>query len=181
MVIFIGQLVAAPCAVGVILAEQVELSYVCFAATVVFGDTWLGPAAATIQELVSPDMRVQVANIQHQIATNVAQANAVYLSTNTFIGGLGPLAVGAILQHGTKDAGGIRHALLYTVPPAYFLTSMLWLIIGFGMQRQAPANLDLNANNTSMDERPKPDVLTTQELESWSQDEAVPYLWESSL
>lgn len=86
------------------------------------GETWLGPAAAVVQDITPASMR--------------AFAIAVYYTINTLIGGVGPLVVGALLgddglctrHYGYVD--GVKYALLFVMPVCYVLSAALFAWAG---------------------------------------------------
>ncbi len=72
---------------------------------------WLGPGAATANELVPPAMR--------------STASAIYLLTHTFIGfALGPFTIGqisdALVKSGQSDGQALGNAM--------FLSSFFWIV-----------------------------------------------------
>ena len=64
---------------------------------------------------------------------------ATYTTANTLIGGLGPLAVGALLgddgwctqRYGYKD--GVKYALIIIMPTAYVLSGLLFVAVGWSI------------------------------------------------
>lgn len=126
------QVIAAPCLVLALLAEDFERSLVCFVFAYFFAETWLGPAAALVVECARPTMR--------------GTAAAVYLLVNTMIGGLGPLLIGALLGPNGNDGpvgsrfgytNGVRYALVIVVPTCYALSAALFALVGLYTRRYA--------------------------------------------
>ena len=52
-VIAVGQILAVPCIVGVLLAPHAKISYGLLFLAYVTAETWLGPAAAIVQVRIS--------------------------------------------------------------------------------------------------------------------------------
>ncbi|CAI8021136.1 Protein spinster [Geodia barretti] len=76
-----SQLVAAPCIIAVLLAPTARESYGLLFLAYLTAETWLGPAAAIVQDVCMPAMR--------------AQASAVYIGVITIIASSGPVIVSA--------------------------------------------------------------------------------------
>jgi len=79
-----AQAVAAPLCAATLLVTSYRVSFCCLYFSLLLGETWLGTAAATVQEVSPPNMR--------------ARASAVYLTVNTLVGGFGPLYVGLLVN-----------------------------------------------------------------------------------
>eukprot|EP00050_Salpingoeca_kvevrii_P020124 m.94798 g.94798 ORF g.94798 m.94798 type:complete len:479 (-) comp8724_c0_seq3:65-1501(-) len=128
LVIFASNLVAAPFAAGVFLATTPTTSYLVLFFAYLTAETWLGVAAAIVQDVMQPQMR--------------AKASAVYIAISTLIGGCGPLFVGELLgsdgiatrRYGEKH--GVKYVLMYLVPVCYVLSSLLFGVVGLLLIRR---------------------------------------------
>ncbi|XP_072051600.1 MFS-type efflux pump MSMEG_3705-like [Amphiura filiformis] len=124
LIISISQFLAAPCIIATLLVPTTQVSYGLLFVAYLTAETWLGPAAAIIQDLFSPNLR--------------AQASAVYIALMTLLGGgLGPILVPGILElkpeWGECDKG-VGYALAIIVPTCYFIAAVLFLIVGYLMK-----------------------------------------------
>lgn len=125
-VIAVSQVLAAPAIFGVLWAGTSTASLGVLVLAYVTAETWLGPAAAVVQDIVPPHMR--------------ARASAVYITVNTLVGGCGPLIVGSLLgdsglvtqRWGYHD--GVRYALVLLVPPCYMLSAVLFWLTGLAIK-----------------------------------------------
>ena len=121
-VIAISQMISAPCIAGVLIASTPTTSFVLLFFAYLTGETWLGPAAAIVQDIMPATMR----------ATSIA----TYTTVNTLIGGLGPLVVGALLGNdgvctrAFGEASGVKYALLFVMPTCYVVSSLLFVAVG---------------------------------------------------
>ena len=121
-VIAVSQILAAPCIFAVLWVSSYTTSFGLLFLAYVTAETWLGPAAAVVQDLMPADMR--------------ARASSVYITANTLIGGLGPLFVGELLgsdgvltrKYGEKEA--VRYALIYIVPTCYVAAAGVFFLTG---------------------------------------------------
>jgi MFS family permease len=125
-----SQLLAAPAIFGVLWVDGSTASFGLLVLAYITAETWLGPAAAVVQDITAPELR--------------ARASAAYIAVNTLVGGCGPLIVGAMLgDHGpiTERFGartGIRYALALLVPPCYVMAAGLFLLTGRALHAPAP-------------------------------------------
>ena len=126
-VISISQILAGPAIFAVLWVNNSTTSLGLLALAYVPAETWLGPAAAAVQDMVPGDLR--------------ARASAVYITANTLVGGCGPLIVGAMLgddgvmtrRYGPNEA--IRYALLVVVPTSYALAAVFFWLTGLAITR----------------------------------------------
>jgi MFS family permease len=127
-VIAASQFISAPFIAGVFLATEHHTSFALLFFAYLTGETWLGPAAAVVQDVMPARIR--------------ALSIATYTTVNTLIGGLGPLAVGSLLgssglctrQYGERH--GVQYALLYLMPICYVVSSIGFVAVGWALRRQ---------------------------------------------
>ncbi|XP_019863142.1 PREDICTED: uncharacterized protein LOC109592004 [Amphimedon queenslandica] len=88
----------------------------------VTAETWLGPAAALVQDITLPGMR--------------AQASAVYIGIISIVASIGPVLVPLFSDHvpAFSDCLGLRYALLCTVPTFYFISALIFGSLGLVMK-----------------------------------------------
>jgi hypothetical protein len=121
---FATVVLAAPIAVGMLYSPSVGLAYALNFAFSIVSPLWVGPGAATINELVLPRMR--------------AIASAFYLLLVTFLGlALGPYTMGklsdAFLGAGADPAHALRNAMLFGLAPlalSGLLFALAWRRVG---------------------------------------------------
>jgi hypothetical protein len=114
-----SQLVAAPCIIAVLLAPTARESYGLLFLAYLTAETWLGPAAAIVQDVCMPAMR--------------AQASAVYIGVITIIASSGPVIVPSLLDWVStfyRCSSGVKYALLVVAPSFYLFSSLLFLLLG---------------------------------------------------
>jgi MFS family permease len=125
VVISIGQLLAVPANIAVFLAPlfspgNANVSYGMLFLAYLTAETWLGPAAALVQDITKPSMRTV--------------GSALYVGVITIVASVGPLLVPAFFSQGgefdEKTGHGVRNGLLLTVPVIYFVSSILFAILG---------------------------------------------------
>lgn len=114
-----SQLIAAPCIAATLLVSDKETFYWLLLLAYITAETWLGPAAAIAQDISLPAMRAQV--------------SAVYIGLITIIASIGPVLVPALFNVFTKCDGGVGSALLVTVPTLYALSSVFFVLLGWGI------------------------------------------------
>jgi len=115
---------AAPIAVALLYSPTVGVAYLLNFAFSIVSPLWVGPGAATINELVLPRMR--------------AIASAFYLLLVTFLGlALGPYTMGklsdAFAGAGADPAEALRNAMLFGLVPlalAGLLFALAWNRVG---------------------------------------------------
>lgn len=132
-IITISQVLAIPFTLAALMTKNVSLSYAMLFLAYLTAETWLGCAAAIVQDLFTPSMRTQ--------------ASAVYITVNTIIGGcLGPILVPPILNS-TKDWAycdqGIGYALSIVVGCSYLVSAVLFWILGCMMKDEDPTSDDI--------------------------------------
>jgi MFS family permease len=118
-VIAASQLLAAPCIIAVLLAPTARESYALLFLAYLTAETWLGPAAAIVQDICMPAMR--------------AQASAVYIGVITILASTGPVIVPSLLDWVStfyRCSSGVKYSLLVVVPSFYLLSSLLFLLLG---------------------------------------------------
>lgn len=146
-----AQLLAAPCIVGVLLAPTPTVSYGLLFLAYLTAETWLGPAAAIVQDICMPAMR--------------SQGSAIYIGVITIIASLGPVLVPAFTDHipaFDPCSVGVGYALLVIVPLFYVTSSALFVVLGvviyFWRKRTASENITysvLTGDKPSDDESEK--------------------------
>ncbi|KAL5481345.1 hypothetical protein EMCRGX_G021483 [Ephydatia muelleri] len=114
-----SQLIAAPCIAATLLVSDKETFYWLLLLAYITAETWLGPAAAIAQDISLPAMRAQV--------------SAVYIGLITIVASIGPVLVPALFSVFSKCDGGVGHALLVTVPTLYALSSVFFVLLGWGI------------------------------------------------
>eukprot|EP00043_Microstomoeca_roanoka_P011647 m.109974 g.109974 ORF g.109974 m.109974 type:complete len:345 (+) comp15257_c0_seq3:452-1486(+) len=126
-VIAVSQLIAAPFIAGTLFANSRATALGILIPSFVTAETWLGPAAAIVQDVTRPQLR--------------AQASAVYMAVNTLVGGCGPMIVGAMTTANVSVFGltQVQSALLLIVPTCYVLSALLFGIVGLALRRRQDA------------------------------------------
>jgi MFS family permease len=132
-VIACSQLLAVPAIAGVLLVNSPDASFGLLVIAYITAETWLGPAAAIVQDISLPAMR--------------AQAAAVYIGVITIVASIGPVLVPFFNENipsFSADCLGLRYALLCTVPTFYFISSILFVVLALVMKCWAnrPLNKD---------------------------------------
>jgi MFS family permease len=121
-VIAATQIVAAPFIVAVFVASTPGQSYALLFFAYVTAETWLGSAAAIVQDITPASLR--------------AFSTALYSTVNTLIGGLGPVVVSSLLgddglasrKYGETE--GLKYTMIYLMPSCYILSAILFLLVG---------------------------------------------------
>jgi MFS family permease len=125
-VCFATVVIGLPSAAGLVLIENLSLSYVCLFIYTLTASMWVGSAVSTITDLVIPRMR--------------ATASAFYLLTLTLVGlSLGPYSIGQISDwlsvSETVAGGGLKTAMLIGLLPQ--ILGLVFLILS---ARHLPAD-----------------------------------------
>ncbi|XP_065836551.1 MFS-type efflux pump MSMEG_3705-like [Oscarella lobularis] len=126
-VIAVSQILAAPTIIGTLLASNAHVSYFLLFTAYITAETWVGVAAAIVQDVCMPAIR--------------SQASAVYIAVITIVGGFGPLVISSLLESSNdtlfgKCNKGVRNALVIIAPTFYVSSALLFIVVGFALKRQ---------------------------------------------
>lgn len=147
-VIAVSQLLAAPSIAAVLLVPSVEASYWLLFVAYFTAETWLGPAAAIVQDICMPAMR--------------AQASAIYVGVITIVASVGPVIVPGLLdsiQSFDKCGKGVGYALLLTAPTLYVASAVLFALLGVVLHKWHRVQLDKKSGYATFDNEQSEDTV----------------------
>jgi MFS family permease len=126
----LSAVISVPIYYLMVKATSLNAGFLGFLAVVATASLWLGPGAATANELVPPRMR--------------STASAMYLLTHTFIGfALGPFTIGkmsdALARSGQAPGQALGNAMFLST--AFWIVSVSMLLAARGMIGPAEARL----------------------------------------